>query len=184
MAEKLKKAGVDEVSIDIIGSNETIKKIYNLNESLYAYEESLKALYLSKIAFTPHVLIGLHYGLLKGEISALKIISKYKPSALILIVFFPIKGTKMEKIQSPKPEDIIEILVQSRIMMPKIPIVLGCARPKKGHRVKTDVLAVETGVNGIAFPSLKAIHKAEELNLEISFSPMCCSQIYKDVKFL
>ena len=180
-AEKLKEAGVDVVSIDIIGSEETVKEIYNLEASIQEYENSLEALSKVEIPFTPHVLVGLHYGELKGELNALRMISKYDPSALIIIVFFPIKGTMMENVKPPSPRDVAKVLVQARFMLPKVPIVLGCARPKGKHRILTDVLAVETGVNGIAFPEAKAIEKALELGLDISFSPLCCSQIYSDI---
>ena len=180
-AEKLKEAGVDVVSIDIIGSEATIKEIYNLEASIQEYENSLEALSKVEIPFTPHVLVGLHYGELKGELNALRMISKYDPSALIIIVFFPIKGTMMENVKPPSPRDVAKVLVQARFMLPKVPIVLGCARPKGKHRILTDVLAVETGVNGIAFPEAKAIEKALELGLDISFSPLCCSQIYSDI---
>ena len=180
-AERLREAGVDAVSIDIIGSEETAKEIYNLETSIQEYESSLEALSKVGIPFTPHILVGLHYGELKGELNALRIISKYEPSALIIIVFFPIKGTIMENVKPPPPTDVAKVLVQARFMLPKVPIVLGCARPKGKHRIQTDVLAVETGVNGIAFPEVKAIEKALELGLDVSFSPLCCSQIYMDI---
>lgn len=180
-ARRLKEAGVDAVSVDIIGSNETIKEIYHLNCNIEKYAETLEALKRAEIPFTPHVLIGLHYGSVKGEIEALELISKYDPSALILIVFFPIRGTKMESIKPPSPETVLEILLRARFLMPKVPIALGCARPKGLHRIRTDVLAVEAGVNAIAFPSLEAIERARELGLEVKFSQVCCSQIYKDI---
>ena len=180
-AEKLRDAGVNSVSIDIIGSDETIREIYNLKATVRDYEDSLRALKEAGINFTPHVLVGLHYGELKGELNALKMISKYNPSALIIIVFFPIKGTVMEKINPPPPRKVAEIIVQARFMMPNVPIILGCARPKGKHRAETDVLAVKAGVNGIAFPEEQAIRTALELGLQISFSPTCCSQIYEDI---
>jgi len=180
-ARKLRDAGVDAVSIDIIGSEDTIKEIYNLESSVQDYERSLEALRKADIPFTPHVLVGLHYGELKGEFNALRMISRYNPSALIIIVFFPIKGTMMEHVKPPPARDVAKVLVQARLIMPKVPIVLGCARPKGKHRIQTDILAVEAGVNGIAFPEVQAIEKALELGLKISFSPLCCSQIYSDI---
>jgi uncharacterized radical SAM superfamily protein len=181
-AKRLREAGVNAVSIDIIGSDETIREIYNLEVSTQNYEESLKALKDSGIPFTPHVLVGLHYGGLKGELNALRMIAKYQPSALILIAFFPVKGTRMENVKPPSPETIIEVLVQARFMMPNIPIALGCARPKGEHRARTDTLAVESGVNAMAFPSFEAVERAEKLGLKMSFSPLCCSQIYEAIK--
>ena len=181
-AKRLREAGVDAVSIDIIGSDETIKEIYNLDASTDDYEESLNALSRSGIPFTPHVLVGLHYGSLKGEFNALRTIANHRPSALILIAFFPIRGTKMESVRPPSPEEILEVLVEARFVMPQVPIALGCARPKGRHRATTDTLAVEAGVNAIAFPSLEGIGRAEAFGLETSFSSLCCSLICVDIK--
>ncbi|MBS7614591.1 radical SAM protein [Candidatus Bathyarchaeota archaeon] len=181
-AEKLKKAGVDAVSIDILGCEETAREIYHVNATLEDYRQSLHALKSSGIPFTPHILVGLHYGELRGEINALKMIAETQPSALIIIVFFPIKGTKMENLTPPSIMYVKEVLIKSRTMMPNIPIALGCARPKGEYRTKLDTTAVKAGVNGIAFPSIEAIKAAEKLGLNIKFSSVCCSQIYADTK--
>lgn len=181
MAQKLKDAKVDAALIDVIGSNETIKEIYNLDVNVKGYENSLKALNKAKIAFVPHVIVGLHYGKLKGELRALKIVSKYNPSALVIIAFMPIHGTAMAKIEPSKPSDIARVLTIARLMFPKTPLVLGCMRPKGAHRIETDVLAVKTGVNAIAFPAEEAIKFAENQGYKTSFSSFCCAQIYVDV---
>ncbi|MEM2341869.1 MAG: radical SAM protein [Candidatus Bathyarchaeia archaeon] len=180
MASRLKEAGVDAVSIDIIGSNETIREVYHLNMDVNKYAEALEALKKAGIPFTPHILVGLHYGSIKGENEALRMIAEHDPSALIIIIFFPIKGTKMETIKPPAPKSVINILLNARLMMPDIPIALGCARPKGSYRAVIDVLAVEAGVNAIAFPSIEAIERAKNLGLKIIFSNVCCSQIYRD----
>ena len=181
-AKKLKEAGVDAALIDIIGSDETIREVYRLDVSVEDYDRSLRAFHKSEIPFVPHVLVGLHYGELKGELEALKMISRYSPSAVISIAFMPIRGTPMEKVIPPEPEDIARILVSARLLMPKTPIVLGCMRPKGEHRISTDMLAVRAGVNGIAFPVEEAIRLAESMNLETSFSSLCCSQIFEDIQ--
>jgi len=180
-AKRLAAANVDSALIDVIGSDETIKEIYRLNVTVEDYEKSLKALYEAKIPLVPHVLVGLHYGRLKGEIKALEMISKYSPSAVIIIAFMPIRGTFMENVAPPLPIDIAKILVIARFMMPNIPIVLGCMRPKGLHRVQTDMFAINIGVNAIAFPSVEAIKLAESEGYEISFSSLCCSQIYANI---
>ncbi|MEJ2242793.1 MAG: hypothetical protein P8Y18_11735 [Candidatus Bathyarchaeota archaeon] len=177
----MQEAKVDAALIDIIGSNETIQDIYNLNVTVEDYEQSLKALHESGIPFVPHVLVGLHNGKLKGEFEALKLIEKYSPSAVIVIAFMPIRTTPMENVNPPKPEDVIRTLASARLLMPKIPLVLGCMRPKAEYRVKTDILAVRVGVNAIAFPSEEAIKLAKSMNLKISYSSLCCSQIFTDI---
>jgi uncharacterized radical SAM superfamily protein len=182
MAKRLKNAGVDAALIDIIGSDETIREIYQLNVKVSDYEKSLAALQQSGIAFVPHVLVGLHYGQLKGEFQALEMIAKYSPSAVIVIALMPIRGTVMQKVAPPSPLDIARVLMAARFSLPKTPLVLGCMRPKGKHRAETDKLAVEAGVNAIAFPDAHAIQAAESLGLETVFSSLCCSQVFEDLK--
>jgi uncharacterized radical SAM superfamily protein len=180
-AKGLSDAKVDAALIDIIGSNETIKDVYRLNASIEAYESSLRALRMAEIPLVPHVLIGLHYGKLKGEYKALEMISNYDPAAVVIIAFMPIKGTPMGNLNPPRPYDIIKVLTIARFLLPNTPLVLGCARPTGNHRVETDTLAVKAGVNAIAFPAKSAIELANEYRLEVSFSSKCCSQVYEDI---
>jgi hypothetical protein len=183
-AKKLRNAGVDAALIDVIGSDETIREIYNLNVTVKQYEVSLKALYEAGVAFVPHVIVGLHYGKLEGEFHALKMISRYKPSALVIIAFMPIHGTEMSTVDPPKPEDIAKVITAARLMFPTTPLVLGCMRPKGEHRIKTDILAIKAGVNAIAFPTEEAIEFAKNQGYSVFFSSFCCSQIYADLKNL
>jgi lipoyl synthase len=177
----LKDAGVDAVLIDIIGSDETICEVYNLNISTKHYEESLKALSLASIDFVPHVIAGLHRGELKGEFEALHMVKPYKPSALVVISFMPIPGTGMAKTKPPTPQDIARTAATARVMFPDTPLVLGCMRPKGKHRVETDLLALKAGVDGIAFPCEDAINYVERHKYKVEYSSFCCAQIYKDL---
>ena len=178
---KLMKAGVDSALIDIIGSDETIREIYNLNVTVESYENSLNALHRVGLPFVPHVIVGLHCGRLKGELKALQMISRYEPSALVIIAFMPIHQTEMEKVEPPKPYEIIKVIATARIMFPQTPLVLGCMRPKGKHRVETDRLAIKAGVDAIAFPAEDAVRFAQREGYEMFFSPLCCSQIYSDI---
>lgn len=182
VAQKLKEARIDAALIDVIGSEETIEEIYNLDVKVADYESSLKALHDVNVPTVPHVLVGIHYGKVKGELNALKMIAKFDPSAVIVIAFLPIRTTAMEHVAPPSPLAIGKVLWAARVMMPSTPLVLGCMRPKGKHRAKTDVLAVKAGVNAIAFPAEEAIQLAQSLNFDVSFSPSCCSQIFVDLE--
>lgn len=180
-AEKLKNAGVDAALIDIIGSDETIREICNLSASVKDYADSLRALSQAHMSYVPHILVGLHYGKLRGEMQALRMISKFDPSALVVIAFMPIRRTEMEDIEPPQPFEIARVVATARAFFPRTPLVLGCMRPKGKHRVKTDILAIRAGVDGIAFPTSEAVKYAEAQGCEISFSPCCCAGIYSDI---
>jgi len=181
-ANALKKAGVDAALIDIIGSNETIREIYSLDITVKDYADSLQALAAAEMPFVPHVIVGLHYGKLKGEWKALKLISKYAPSALVVIAFMPIRKTEMEKVKPPRPQDIARVLAVGRLLFPDTPLVLGCMRPRDGQRGETEILAIKAGVDAIAFPTERAVRFAENQKLRVSFSSYCCSQIYLDIR--
>jgi uncharacterized radical SAM superfamily protein len=180
-AKSLKEASVDAALIDVIGSDETIERIYNLNVTVADYASSLKALHDSGVRFVPHIIVGLHYGKLKGESVALDIVRKYTPSALVVIAFMPIRGTNMANVAPSSPADIARVIAVARLKFPETPLVLGCMRPKGKHRAETDVLAIKAGVDAIAFPAEEAVELAKCMRFETSFSPTCCSQIYTDV---
>ncbi|MGA2308880.1 MAG: radical SAM protein [Candidatus Bathyarchaeia archaeon] len=180
-AKALAEAKVDSALVDIIGSNDTIKEICKLNVTVDDYSRSLKALQESGLSFVPHVIVGLHYGRLEGELQALQMIRNYRPSALVVIAFMPIRKTEMEKIDPPKPAEIAKVIAATRLIFPETPLVLGCMRPKGRHRVETDTMAIKAGVDAIAFPSEEAVRFAEQHGRTVAFSSLCCSQIYVDL---
>jgi len=181
MAAALAKAKVDSALIDIIGSDETIREVYNLNLTVKDYKRSLRALQESGISFVPHVIVGLHNGGLEGEFQALEMIKMYKPSALVTIAFMPIRGTEMEKVEPPTPLAIAKVLAVARKMFPETPMALGCMRPKGKHRIYTDTLAIKAGVDAVAFPSEEAVRFAQSQGMNSKFSSLCCSQICVDL---
>ena len=179
-AKLLKAAGVDAALIDVIGSTETIKKTFDLKVTTNDYVNSLIALEKSDLKFIPHVIVGLNEGKLDDELEALKMISQVKPSALVIIAFMPIHGTAMAKTQPPTPVEIAKVTATARLMFPKIPLVLGCMRPKGAARGEIDVLALKAGVDAVAFPSEEAVKYAKSQGSKISFSSYCCAQMYFD----
>jgi uncharacterized radical SAM superfamily protein len=179
-ATALKTAGVDAALIDIIGSDETIRKVCNLNVTVKDYVRSLNALQHAGLNFVPHVIVGLHDGKLKGELDALKMVASVKPSAIVVIAFMPIHGTAMANVKPPQPAEIAKVTATARLMFPETPLVLGCVRPKGKHRAETDVLALKAGVDAIAFPDEEAVKYAEAQGYTLSFSSYCCAQIYVD----
>jgi lipoyl synthase len=180
-ANQLKAANVDAALLDVIGDDETIQQIFNLQNTTKNYAESLQALSQGGIPFIPHVIVGLHHGKLEGELAALQMIQQYQPAAIVIISFMPIHGTLMEKTKPPTPADIARTVATARTMFPQTPIVLGCMRPKGKHREETDVLAMHAGVDAVAFPSESALKHAKQEGYRTAFSSFCCAQIYRDI---
>jgi len=132
------------------------------------------------IPTVPHVVVGIHYGKLKGEKPAVEIVSKHNPAAVVIVALTPLRNTKMEHMSPPSPLDIARVILASRLLMPETPLLLGCARPKGQHKVETDILAIKAGVNGIAYPTEEALGFAEELGLKVKFYEKCCSLVWQD----
>ncbi len=181
IVEALKEADIDAALIDIIGSADTMKEICNLNFTTDYYEPSLRAFHSVGLSFVPHVIVGLQNGILSGELEALKMISKYEPSALVIIAFMPIRGTEMEHVKPPSSANIARVAAVARLMFPEIPLALGCMRPKGKHRAETDVMALKAGVDAIAFPSEAVVEYAKRERLETVFLPYCCAMIHTDL---
>lgn len=170
-----KDAGVNEVLIDVIGSEETLRRVYHLPEGLPAMESSLSALAAAELPLIPHIVLGLHYGLIKGEMHALEMVAKHSISALVIVVLNPVKETPMEGIRPPDPETVGRFVAAARLRMPRVPIALSCTRPAGRHRVETDLLALDAGVNRISMPAEKAVRKSREMGLDVEFHKTCCS---------
>jgi uncharacterized radical SAM superfamily protein len=179
-AKAIKQAGADAALIDVIGDDETIREVCNLNATFKDYENSLTALHAAGLTLVPHVIVGLSGGKLKGEFHALQMIAASEPSAVVIIAFMPIHGTAMAKTKPPTPTDIARVTATARLMFPNTPIALGCMRPKGKQQAETDVLALKAGADAIAFPSEEAIQYAEAEGYVRNFSSYCCAQIIMD----
>ncbi len=178
-AVALKKAGVDAALIDVIGSAETIAKVYSLNVSVQDYADSLAAVQKAGLRFVPHIIVGLNDGRLDGEFEALKLVAAVRASAVVIIAFMPIHETKMAFSPPPKALDIARVAASARVMFPKVPLLLGCMRPKGENRLQTDVYVLQAGFDGVAFPSAEAVDYAKK-SCAVAYSSYCCAQLGLD----
>jgi len=178
-AKKMKDVGIDQALIDVIGDEETFKKIYHVDFGIDKIEGSLDALRNAGIPIIPHIVVGLNYGQIKGEYNAIEMIKRYSPEVLVIVSLMSLAGTPMKDVLPPDPEEIAKIIATARIKMPNIPLSLGCARERANSLI--DVMAVDCGVNRIAIPSEEAIKKAKGYGLHIKWKKTCCS-VPTDIK--
>jgi uncharacterized radical SAM superfamily protein len=172
-AMNLKNAGIDQALIDIIGDEKTLNDVYHCDFGLHKIKESLDALEKANIPIIPHIVIGLNYGKILGEYNAINLIKQYQVDVLIFVSLMPIKGTPMEDIIPPSPEEIAHIIAYARKNINDIPFSLGCARDRSNPKI--EMYAIDCGINRLALPSDKAINKAEEYGLTIKWEKTCCS---------
>ncbi|NHI94550.1 MAG: radical SAM protein [Candidatus Lokiarchaeota archaeon] len=174
----LSEIKIESVMFDVIGDDETIKEIYHLDKTIADFDHALQLLKTKRIPFTPHIILGLNYGVLKGEFKALKMIAQSNPNALVLVILKPFEGSRMESVTPLSIENVSRFFVISRLSLPKTPITLGCARPIGDYRVGSDLQAIDSGLNGIAFLSQEAADYAEDKGLQLHFNDTCCAEIY------
>ncbi|MEM4700227.1 MAG: radical SAM protein [Candidatus Nezhaarchaeales archaeon] len=181
VAEGLAEAGVDAAMMDVVGDEETARLVCHLDASLEDYERSLARLSSRGVPTVPHVVVGLHYGEVRGELRALEAISRLEPSAVVVIALIPLPSTPMESLAPPPPSSVARVLAAARLLMPETPVALGCARPRGRYRAELDRLALMAGVDAIAFPSREGLRAAEEMGLRVKLRPTCCSQVFEDL---
>lgn len=176
LAVGLAEAGVTAALIDIIGSDAAIRDVCHMTGVTTAdYDRSLENLCQAGVPCAPHVVIGLEHGAVAGEYEALKMISRHDVECVVLVGLLPMRGTPMEAVQPPSPEEMAEIFLAARKMFARIPVMLGCERPVGEHKLQTDRLALQAGLNGIAYPAEGIIGLATEMGLEPVALEVCCA---------
>ena len=172
-AAQLKRAGVDQALLDVIGDDRTYRDVYHVPFGVSRIASTLNALARAGLPVIPHVVCGLYYGKLVGEMRALDMIAPLRPEQVVIVSLMGIRGSFMEKLPGPRAEEIAEIVAEARLKMPYSLISLGCAR-ERGNSV-IDTLAIRAGVNRMVIPSDEAIDLARKYGLEIRYQRTCCS---------
>jgi uncharacterized radical SAM superfamily protein len=173
-ARAMASAGVDTVMMDVIGAEETIRKVYHLERPVADFEATLAALCATRMEVVPHIVIGLHYGRILGEANALDIVSRHPVHALVLVVIMPFYA-KPGTFSTPDTADVGRLFLQARERLPAKQVLLGCARPAGMHRRVTDAYAVMAGLDGIAFPADGALDVAHAIGRPADQAHACCS---------
>ena len=171
----LKAAGVDQVLLDVVGDADTIHQVLHLDAAPAAYAETLSLLRGEGLSVAPHVIVGLHYGQLRGELAALDIIHRIGADVIVLVVLRPLPRTPMAGLKGIDPETVGRLAAVARLQNPVTPLTLGCARPAGPDKIEMERRAVLAGVNVVAYPAPETVRLADELGLHTEFAERCCT---------
>ncbi len=174
-ARAMADAGIDVAMMDVIGAQDTITQVYHLRRNVADFERTLESLLATGMKVVPHIVIGLHYGRLLGEWTALEIIARHRPAALVLVVVMPFYAPAHRPFVTPDAGETGRFFMQARAALPDIPLLLGCARPGGQTRTLIDTYAVMAGMNGMAHPSEGVVELAARLERRVRVTPACCS---------
>lgn len=173
-ARAMASAGVDTAMLDIIGDAATIREIYHLDRPVDDFEASLAALCATDMEVVPHIVIGLHFGEVRGEARALDIVARHAVHALVLVVVMPYYAAP-GRFTPPAPAAVGEIFLAARQRLPAREVLLGCARPAGLHKRATDAYAVLAGLDGIAFPADGVVALATGIGRPCAQQHACCA---------
>lgn len=174
VASGLGRVGLDGAMLDIIGAEETIREVYHMDVPVANYERSLERLARHGVPAVPHIVLGLHFGRFVGEDRALEIIARYPRKAAVLVILQPLYGTAMAITRPPPVEEIGRFFVKARTVLADSPLFLGCARPLGPVKAAIDRLAVEAGLDGIAYPAEGIVQYARVCGRTPQFHNACC----------
>ncbi len=170
----LADVGIDGAMVDIIGAERTVKEVYHLSCGVGEYEAVLERLERYGVPCVPHIVLGLQFGQMLGEENALAMIARHSFKLLVLVILMPLSGTPMATVSPPPLDEIAQFFSLARHTLPQEKIMLGCARPIGTIKRHIDRVAIDTGLDGIAFPADGIVSYAKEQGLKPEFINACC----------
>ena len=167
-AKKIVESGIDAVSVDFVGSDNTIKNILKMPFKVSDYEDTLRFLIEEGVNFIPHICVGLDLGTIVGEYNAIQILKKYPIKSLTLLVLIK---NELEKTGSINYDvhAIKDFFIYTRKSFPDAKLSLGCMRPRIKELDETAIL-----FDNIVNPSKNMI-KLIKNEYSIVVKDICCS---------
>jgi len=171
---ELVKSGIDAFSVDIYGSDDTIRDVLGLRAKLQDYIEVISNLHEAGApVVAPHICVGIHGGDIKGEFNAIDVLEKLAPKELVLISLMPTSGTAYEGVAAPGKEMMMSVVLRARDRLPDTRLLLGCMRSKKDRSWEYDL--VTAGLDGIVLPSASTVERLKMEGYSIKKRSVCCS---------
>jgi len=173
LAKALCEADLDVVMVDVVGSDDTMREIYNLpHRTVQDVRQTLDLSDQYGLPLSPHIVLGAHAGEFRGEFEALDMLRGRKLKSLVIVLLMPLPGKKPP---APEPSTVCDFFKQARRRFPDTPLLLGCARPMGKIQREIDMAAIEAGFDGITYPAEGTVTKAREMGLRPVFSELCCA---------
>ena len=174
-AEEIASTGVDIVSVDVVGSDETIRRVYGLDATVEDYAETLNALKDAGVAnVVPHICVGLDFGEVRGEARAIEVASEIEPEIIVILGLIPTQDTAMEAVDPPSSEDLAKVVAATRLMSPGSSVAVGCMRSRV-EKGRGEVLAISAGADRLVLPASTTVMAAAAEGFEIKHLDGCCS---------
>ena len=163
---------VDVVSLDFVGDDDVIRRVYKIKRTVKDYLRILDLLTDAGVRVAPHITIGLDFGKIHWEYRAIDLLVGYPIDVIVLDVLIPTRGTEMENVSAPGVEESLEVVRYARERFDG-EISIGCMRPLGRWRLEFDRGAVLAGVDRLTNPPRKVIEWAKSVR-EVEIIYECC----------
>lgn len=173
MAEGFYAAGVDVVSLDVVGSAEAIEEVFHLHREPSDYLSSYLMWRELGVEVVPHITAGLRCGGPSGEMEAVDMLAENPPGAVVILGFIPTPGTPYGNCPPPPRERLLELIEYAAGQLEGTDVLLGCMRPR--HYRDLELKAVEAGVRGIASPHTHLKDVLLRRGYRVEEVPLCCA---------
>ena len=182
-AEEIASASVDIVSVDVVGSEETIRRVYGLDAKVEDYTDTLWALKEARVPnVVPHICVGLDFGGIRGEARAIELAGEIEPEIIVILGLIPTKDTDMESVDPPSSVDLAKTVAASRLMYPESSVALGCMRSRV-DKGRGETLAIKAGADRLVLPASSTVKATATEGFEIKHLDGCCA-IPEDLEHL
>jgi len=173
--EELVGIGIDSFSIDLYGSDDTVREVLGLDAKADDYFKVASDLAELNAHFAPHICVGIHGGKLKGELAAISRLRDLSPRTLAFISLIPTKGTQYASVRPPNKQMLLEVVRCARSELPDTKLMLGCMRSKSDRSWEPDM--IEAGLDGIVLPAAKTVDLLRARGYGIRKRAECCALI-------
>ncbi len=173
---RLVGSGIDSFSVDVYGSDETVREVLGLEASSEEYLRVVEDLQKAGAeVIAPHICVGIHRGEMRGELKAISRLASLAPKVLVLISLIPTKGTEYEAVPPPSDESMMSVIKSARKELPGTKVMLGCMRSKLDRRSEADL--VTAGLDGIVLPAPSTVHQLQSEGFTLKKRSVCCSMM-------
>ena len=174
-AEEIATTGVDIASVDVVGSDETLREVYGLDASVEDYGDTLRNLEEAGVpTVAPHVCVGLHFGELRGEHRSLDIIGRIDPEVIVFLGLIPTPGTEMADVPPPRVDDVVDVISAAVERFPEADVSLGCMRSRR-DKEEMERRAIQAGASRVAVASRSTLEWAREQGYAVKVLDGCCT---------
>jgi uncharacterized radical SAM superfamily protein len=176
LADALVGSGVDAVMIDVIGSEETLREVHHIRRgTIDNVRRGIEWLAERDLPLAPHIVVGVHGGRMKGEYQALDLLEGKRLKSLVIVLLTALRSCGMQSASQLPMADVRAFFETARRRFADTSLLLGCARPMGRIQVEIDAMALEAGVDGIAYPSEGTVARARRMGMRPRFSEFCCA---------